>query len=475
LLAPGPDLAPFLVSLVSPPVATARYLRAAYGDHGVHITYIGACPSADDPSVDAHLTPDAFLADLAEQGIALSEQPLVFDSVVPPDRRRWCSLPGGAPTAEFLGGDGDTRSLVEIDRDDVSTDLAQHIITHEHVLLDLAPGLGCACSGALGSLPPRSARSAVTALEPPRASKPVIDPAPMVSLDIPVAEQVTSALLVAASPTASAPDVSMESRLDELLGSPTDRPWTDGDVQTEVHVNVMVESVLLGDLGDASASTLDREVPITALDPDVPTANAPTHDASAEVIDESATMATPAEPEVVAPDTAPLTESAAEPTSPTIAARSHVRRRTPVPMSARYPTSTIPRATASDGKALPRAYVAKRRPPSPVSADAVTAPAAGPSPASDPVTLSESTSPDTGESEASATTDSLETNPPPTAASEAPLSDRPDATPGTDQPRRPESNTGNDADADGDTSPNVIVTLVLVVLSLGFFVFRALM
>jgi len=447
LLAPGPDLAPFLVSLVSPPVATARYLRAAYGDHGVHITYIGGCPSADDPSVDARLTPDAFLADLAEQGIALSEQPLVFDSVVPPDRRRWCSLPGGAPTAEFLGGDGDARSLVEIDRDDVSTDLAQHIITHEHVLLDLAPGLGCACSGALGSLPARSARSAVTALEPPRASKPVIDPAPMVSLDIPVAEQVTSALLVAASPTASAPDVSMESRLDELLGSSTDRPWTDGDVQTEVHVNVMVESVILGDLGDASA----------------------------EVIDESATMATPAEPEVVAPDTAPLTESAAEPTTPTIAARSHVRRRTPVPMSARYPTSTIPRATASDGKALPRAYVAKRRPPSPVSADAVTAPAAGPSPASDPVTLSESTSPDTGESEASATTDSLETNPPPTAASEAPLSDRPDATPGTDQPRRLESNTGNDADADGDTSPNVIVTLVLVVLSLGFFVFRALM
>ena len=35
LLGPGPDLAPFLVSLVSPPVATARYLRALYGDHGV--------------------------------------------------------------------------------------------------------------------------------------------------------------------------------------------------------------------------------------------------------------------------------------------------------------------------------------------------------------------------------------------------------------------------------------------------------
>src|SRR3954468_8919741 len=78
LLAPGPDLAPFLVSLVSPPVATARYLRAVYGEHGVHITYIGGCPSAEDVAIDARLTPDAFLADIAEHGIALSEQPLVF-------------------------------------------------------------------------------------------------------------------------------------------------------------------------------------------------------------------------------------------------------------------------------------------------------------------------------------------------------------------------------------------------------------
>jgi hypothetical protein len=186
LLATGPDLAPFLVSLVSPPVATARYLRAVYGAHGVHITYIGTCPSAEDAVIDVRLTPDAFLADIAENGIALSEQPLVFDSIVPPDRRRWCSLPGGAPTAEILWSDSDPRTLVEIDRDDVSTDLAQHIITREHVLLDLAPGLGCVCTGAISSLPARSARVAVTAVEPPRALGPVIDPTPVVSLDVPV-------------------------------------------------------------------------------------------------------------------------------------------------------------------------------------------------------------------------------------------------------------------------------------------------
>ena len=47
-------------------MATARYLRAACGDHSVHITYIGGCPSAEDPSIDERLTPDAFLADLAD-------------------------------------------------------------------------------------------------------------------------------------------------------------------------------------------------------------------------------------------------------------------------------------------------------------------------------------------------------------------------------------------------------------------------
>jgi hypothetical protein len=186
LLAPGPDLAPFLVSLVPPPVATARYLRTVYGDRGVHITYIGGCPGADDQTIDARLTPDTFLGELADHGISLAEQPLVFDSIVPPDRRRWCSLPGGVPSAEVLWSDTDTRTLVEIERDDVSTDLAQHIIARDHVLLDLAPSLGCSCSGSIPSLTPRSARVAVTALEPPRALGPVIEPPVVIPLDVPV-------------------------------------------------------------------------------------------------------------------------------------------------------------------------------------------------------------------------------------------------------------------------------------------------
>ena len=219
LLGPGADLAPFLVSLVSPPVAVARYLRSVYGEHGVHVTYIGACPGADDPSIDVHLTPDAFIAELADFGIALSEQPLVFDSIVPPDRRRWCSLPGGVPNADTLWADTDGRTIVEIERGDATTELAQHIIAREHVLLDLAPSLGCACSGAVGLVSPDRARALVTAAEPPRALSPVIDAAVVVSLDVPVAPVAPEAR----PDLALAPDVGsatvLERVLDELLGS----------------------------------------------------------------------------------------------------------------------------------------------------------------------------------------------------------------------------------------------------------------
>ena len=100
LLAPGPDLAPLLVGVVAPPVAVARYLRRLYGGRPVHITYVGACPSASadaasaEAAIDVALAPGALLRSFAEHGVRLAEQPVVYDSVIPPDRRRFCSLPG---------------------------------------------------------------------------------------------------------------------------------------------------------------------------------------------------------------------------------------------------------------------------------------------------------------------------------------------------------------------------------------------
>jgi len=69
------SLLPQLLSLVAPPVAAARYLRARAGHHGVHITYVGDCPGGADESIDRHATPGALLRSLAKRGIDPSGQP----------------------------------------------------------------------------------------------------------------------------------------------------------------------------------------------------------------------------------------------------------------------------------------------------------------------------------------------------------------------------------------------------------------
>ncbi|HEX6051721.1 MAG TPA: [Fe-Fe] hydrogenase large subunit C-terminal domain-containing protein [Gemmatimonadaceae bacterium] len=420
LLASGADLAPFLVSLVSPPVATARYLRAAYGEHGVHITYIGACPGAEDDAIDVRLTPDTFFADIADRGIALSEQPLVFDSIVPPDRRRWCSAPGGVPSPDVLWNEADARTLVEIDRDDISTDLAQHIITHDNVLLDLAPGLGCACSGAIPSLPARSARVAVMALEPPRALGPVVDASSVIPLDAPVGTPPQSAppgtpngeSMPAPAPRGGTTDV-----LDLEIGRPVWKdvaagavepqrgsaeagatPSTPIEVQTHAADGGLVprdhwadrprEPHLTAPDGPGGARRDISEIGDSGVTP--PTTSA-THGDVAEF--DTVAMLDPAgvivaesdietlvealpdsaiEGQAEVPESADRLESVPEPVEPDLGAVrssatpvsiSAARRRTPVSGPVRHPAATIPRATASGGKSLPRAYVAKRRTP----------------------------------------------------------------------------------------------------------------
>ena len=179
LLAVGADLRPFLVSLVAPPVVLARYLRAAYAPRKLRITYVGRCPGAGDEAIDARLTPDELLARFRDRHIVIEEQPEVFDSVLPPDRRRYRSQPGGLPTPEMLWS-ADTRgrvarSIVELGGDELPVELAQHLLGGKPVLIDVAPKLGCVCSGAAADANPGEARARVTAMEPPRASTPVID------------------------------------------------------------------------------------------------------------------------------------------------------------------------------------------------------------------------------------------------------------------------------------------------------------
>jgi hypothetical protein len=217
LLEVGSDLARFLIPLVAPPVACARYLRALYGYNRVRITYIGACPGAHDPAIDAHLTPMQFFGVLAQLGIVLEEQPEVFESVLPPDRRRHRSVPGGAPTSEMLASEGGTRTLEEIIDDDWKTELAQRLLSRHRAVFDVAASLGCHCAGARPGVAPQTARPSVVSLEPPRASSDVIDSNVAVDVDRTLPLMAARAREIA--PAAPAPIVI--SVPDEQLPTPT--------------------------------------------------------------------------------------------------------------------------------------------------------------------------------------------------------------------------------------------------------------
>lgn len=192
----GNELAPFMMNMVAPPVAAARYLRALYGERPVRITYAGSCPSATDPSIDARISPAELLLAFEERGIVPLAQPEFFDSVLPPDRRRYDSIPGGAPSAERLSEVEPGRVLTELecDDEDIALDIVQRLVARQREVIDLAPRLGCACSGAPAAGTGSAARQALVALEPPRASAPVLDPSIRVETALPSLDEPAGAL-----------------------------------------------------------------------------------------------------------------------------------------------------------------------------------------------------------------------------------------------------------------------------------------
>jgi hypothetical protein len=205
LLSVGGDLRPAMLAVAPPPVAIARYVRTLSHPVKTRITYVGSCPGANDDAIDIRMRPDALLAMLAERNISLDDQPRVFESIIPPDRRRHRSLPGGVPSADLLWTEDGSRTLVEIDGEDFVAEVAQHLLSGKNVLIDVAPRLGCACSGALPGVLPKEARQTITSLEPPRSSTPVVEEQAPIDLDQPVPAVSRTPVDVMAVPPNSTP------------------------------------------------------------------------------------------------------------------------------------------------------------------------------------------------------------------------------------------------------------------------------
>jgi hypothetical protein len=146
---------------VSPPVACARYVRAAFHPRPVHVTYVGACPGAVSDEVDAHLLPAMLLARFVEAGVDAAMQPKHFDGRVPPERARYASLPGGAPAAEWLGMQG----VQLIEAAPITVDTVTQGNGSEPLLIDLAASCFCTCA---------RNRPAAARLEPARTFVPVV-------------------------------------------------------------------------------------------------------------------------------------------------------------------------------------------------------------------------------------------------------------------------------------------------------------
>jgi hypothetical protein len=173
LLQAGPELADAMVSLVSPPIAVARHLRATLGSRLRSLSFVGRCPGATAPEYDLAYEPDELFAMFRDRGIDVQAQPDVFLDRIPPDRSRFVSLPGGCPAPDVLWQRCNERTLVELEGDDLPVEIAQHLLVPQSLLVDAGPALGCACSGVTHSTAGISVRVAVTSLEPPRSTTPV--------------------------------------------------------------------------------------------------------------------------------------------------------------------------------------------------------------------------------------------------------------------------------------------------------------
>jgi hypothetical protein len=136
------------IAITSPAVAAARYVRLTYGA-SVLVTYVGDCPSADDPAIHARFSPSGFFASLERDGIALASQPDTMSEGEAERWRRYKSIPGGLPARRWLARPPVDRVLREVDQLAGGTDRPSSP-SRSKVLLDFSAMASCACGGNRG-------------------------------------------------------------------------------------------------------------------------------------------------------------------------------------------------------------------------------------------------------------------------------------------------------------------------------------
>lgn len=188
LLQAGGDLASAMVSLAPSPVAVARHLRSSLGERLGSLSFVGRCPGAIQPEYDVSYDPPTLLGIIRDRGIDIQLQPDVFLDRLPPDRRRFVSLPGGCPTPEALWQRCNERILIEIEGADLALEVAQHLMAPQSTLVDVAASVGCFCCGVTRQQTDIAVRVAVASLEPPRSTTPVVTDAVVPELAVVVAD-----------------------------------------------------------------------------------------------------------------------------------------------------------------------------------------------------------------------------------------------------------------------------------------------
>jgi hypothetical protein len=241
-----------MLPLVPPPVALARYIRAQTKPNRARLTYVGGCPGAIDESIDIRMTPEALLSMLAERHISLDDQPRVFESFIPADRRRYRSQPGGLPTVESLWANLGSRNLVEIESDDLAAEVAQHVLAGRNVLIDAATKLRCVCSGAVGDVSSKDARAFLVSLEPPRSSAPVVDEHAAIELDQRVPAVTRTPVDVMAVPSSPAATYSIATRGLEFPTAPSVTPPRGVDTIPETRQTTRVHGPASRSVGGTS-------------------------------------------------------------------------------------------------------------------------------------------------------------------------------------------------------------------------------